>query len=186
MRLTSEDFRWRVANVSITPSALRNQGDSGIVKASREFLRLMDLGPLGDSADEAGFRRELDRQTTLLAAKKRSWGAARKALNIFLCEAFFHPVLFSEYKLARIAAFLEVALDLDVATRLRRDARNCREFLPAFPGVRRLDAGTSEQYQAFAARFAARNGFEFRIELEILYWRGARRLTAGETKKDSA
>jgi hypothetical protein len=172
MRLTAEDFRRRVANVSITPSALRNQGKRGIVKAAREFLGGMDLRAFGESADEASFQRELNQQTALLASRIGSWGAARKALNIFLCEAFFHRILFNKYKLGRTAAFLEVALDSEVATRLRGDARKCGELLPAFPGVRKLNAETSQRYQAFASRFAVRNGFELRIELEILYWRG--------------
>jgi hypothetical protein len=173
MRLTPEDFRRRVANVAITPSALRNQGNKGIVKAAREFLGRMDLTPFGESDDETSFQRELDEQTDLLAGRLGSWGAGRKALNIYLCEAFFHRVLFSEYSLNPIAAFLEVALDSIVAGRLRRDAGKTGELLPEFPGVRKLTAETSQRYQAFASRFAKENGFEFRIELEILYWRGA-------------
>ncbi|MGD0290726.1 MAG: hypothetical protein ABSC63_13855 [Candidatus Binataceae bacterium] len=168
MTLTCKDFQRRIANTSVTPSALRNQGAKGIVKGAREFLAEIEIERFAQAGDESSFRIELDRQTELLAEKTGSWGAARKALNIFLCEAFFNRVLHSQYQLERIGPFLEVVLDNIVAWKLWEDARG---ELPRFKGIKWLTPEVSRQYQDFASRHARHCSLDLRVHLEILYWR---------------
>ncbi len=170
MALTHEDVRRRIAYSSVTASAPRNQGKGGIVKEAREFLAEMALEPFAQASDENSFRAELDRQTELLRPKALSWGAARKVLNIVLCEAFYNRVLYSHYKLERVGPFLEVALDSLVGGRLWHDAQKRGESLPPWDAIKRLTPDASRQYQDFAFRFAPICDLRLRVELEILYW----------------
>jgi hypothetical protein len=171
MAVTYKDFQRRIAKGSITSSALRNQGAKGIIKKTREFLAEMEIERFAEAPGESGFQTELNRQTELLIQKTGSWGAARKALNIFLCEAFFNRVLHSHYRLERIGPFLEVALDGLVAEQLRQDAKKSGHSLPRFDGVKYLCPDASRQYQEFALRYAQDSGLDLRVHLEILYWR---------------
>jgi hypothetical protein len=171
MGIAAKDFQLRPANSSVTPSALRKQGRPGIVKEAREFLAAMEIDGFAQAPDEVGFRTELDRQTELLQRKTGSWGAARKVLNIFLCEAFFNRVLYGHYQLERIGPFLEVALDGLVAERLTQDAKTCGQSLPRFDGVKYLTPDVSREYQDFALRQSHVCGLDLRVHLEILYWR---------------
>jgi hypothetical protein len=123
---------------------------------------------------EYEFQTELNRQTELLVEKARSWGAARKALNILLCEAFFNRVLHDHYQMESVGPFLEVVLDSLVAGRLRKDAKKSGHQLPRFDGVKHLNAATSRAYQNFALEQAQGSGLDLRVYLEILYFRGAK------------
>ena len=55
----------------------------------------------------------------------RNWGAARKALNIFLRDVLYNHYLRSRHHLDRLEEWLEVPLDRDVAAALRAAALLC-------------------------------------------------------------
>ena len=78
-----------LARVSIGPSTVRGQGP-GVAKAGREFLSSLDLTQF-QGLSETGFRTQLESTTlslrTAMPKKTRSWGMARKMLNIFLRDA---------------------------------------------------------------------------------------------------
>jgi len=81
----------RIATVAIGASTLRNQGASNVVSNTREFLKRLDLRRF-KAKTAIVFRDALDRETNklknALPIGARNWGAARKALNIFLRDVF--------------------------------------------------------------------------------------------------
>src|SRR5713226_293522 len=56
------DMQRYVANVAITPSALRNLGTGGLVRTAREFLGNLDLRPLA-TLDPSAYSKWLETQT---------------------------------------------------------------------------------------------------------------------------
>jgi hypothetical protein len=160
-----------VANVGITASALRNQGASGIVKAARQFLAALAFAPLV-TMQPCDYRRWLDTTTETLLPQlpegARNWGAARKAINIFMSHAYLNRELAGEYQLDRLAAEMETPLDDLAAKALRKFAGS--GGLPKWPGIRCLTEEVSDQYQATANLLSAKHDIP-RACLDILLWR---------------
>lgn len=81
------DVQRYVAVTTIGPSALRNQGSAGVIKAAQNYLAIIDLGAFR-TKDERTFLRVLDtateKLTHTLPRGAQNWGAARKACNLFL------------------------------------------------------------------------------------------------------
>jgi hypothetical protein len=105
-----------------------------------------------------------------LPRRGRSWGVARKLLNIFLRDALYTSYLAETCGLRRSERWLEVPLDSITAKRIL-DASRTGE-LPAWPGVRRLTPRTSELFQAAAARLAGPYGVSS-VHMDTFWW-GAR------------
>ena len=76
----------------------------------------------------------------------RSWGAARKALNIFLRDVLYNHYLRSHHGLDRLEDWLEVPLDRDVAVALRAESEGGE--LPRWKTIKRLTPDVSGRYQA--------------------------------------
>lgn len=87
-----EMIQARAARVAIGASATRGAGAPGVVSAAREHLRLVSLSPFGRSRRPT-FRAHLDQETQALLRAlpkaSRSWGLARKLLNIFLRDSLY-------------------------------------------------------------------------------------------------
>ena len=100
---TIENYPFRLAHLVIDPATLRNQGAPGVAEAARKFLVGLDLRRFG-VVDEAAFAYELNLQTDSLRKNlprgAQNWGTARKALNLFLGEAYYHRFLHKAYDLA--------------------------------------------------------------------------------------
>ncbi|TWT33905.1 hypothetical protein KOR34_37410 [Posidoniimonas corsicana] len=160
----------RTANVAIGPSTLRNQGDAGVVQAARDALKLLTLEDYSAAVRE-GVGELLDAHTEFVRRRlpraARNWGAARKALNIFLRDVLYSRYLCREYGLAKLESLLEVPLDRDIATRLLAEPEG--EGLPKWGTIKRLTPEASEQYQAVARRVAKRMGTH-PVHLDVLYW----------------
>jgi hypothetical protein len=170
-----EQYRRRVANVVIGPSTLRNQGASKVIPKARAFLACVDLGRFVRDSEEE-FLAELDRQTEALRAslprKARHFGTARKAINLFLGEVYYHRVLCQEYGLDKIAPFLEVPLDNLVARFLKKKAKGRGRSLPRWTTIKKLKPGKSRQYQEFATDYAEACGKGWlRVHLDLIIWR---------------
>ena len=119
----------RIAITAVGGSALRNQGVSGIVDASRDyFSNALPLAEFFDSLKQQdSFRSFLNRHTTELVArfnepkngnKDQLWGAARKWLNLFFRDLVYNKFIAEEYGLSsdfhilnRQIEYLEVPLD---------------------------------------------------------------------------
>jgi len=172
---TATEYCRRLAETTVDGTVLRNQGAPGVVKAVRSFLPKIDLATFGRETQSA-FDDELNRQTKVLTAAlpvgARHFGTARKALNLYLGEAYYHQFVCREYGLDRIAHFFEVPLDSQVTSFLIGQARDRGIKLPAWPGVKYLEEAVSRQYQDFAAAYAAGLGDGwYRIHIDVIAWR---------------
>jgi hypothetical protein len=158
-----------VAVASTGPSTVRGQGP-GVSVAAREFLAVLPLRSFS-AATEAYFRSSLDEATNdlvnSLPASARSWGLARKCLNIFLRNSFYNAHLASEYDLQASESFYEIPLDRIVARELRKRAG--RNRLPRWPGVKHLEFSVSESYQTYAFELARAWNIR-RVYLDTYLW----------------
>ena len=172
----------RLAEISVTSSSLRNQGNAGLIAASRNYLyNNISLDEFFRSlAHERSCRKFLDRHTVLLdkhlpgGGRFKRWGAARKILNLFFRELVYNKILCDEYGVPRrpsdynrILLYLEVPLDKDVATGI---LRNSTMPLPQWIGVKYLLPEVSKEYQDAANLIAESQGIP-RIHLDLDYWR---------------
>ena len=158
----------KVAISAIPPSTFRGS-KAGLVAAAREFLRTLDLSGFAVS-DSKRFATSLDRMTVkfwkTLPRGSGSWGVARKALNLFLRDAFYNTYLRKRFKLLRAESCLEIPLDGVVAHRLRR---LLPRKLPAWPGVKLLTKEVSDAYQMAAMHEAHKMNLS-RVHLDIYLW----------------
>ena len=160
-----------VANVSIGSSTLRGQG-RGTAAVARQWLAELDLAQFS-VIHRAPFGRRLDRLTNLLrerfpAESRDNWGAARKALNIFLRDAVNNHHLRRRFAIAHIDRYLEVPLDSQVAARLGAEEEG--NALPKWTTIKALKPWVNADYQTVAAAVARRRGVE-RVHLDLFYWR---------------
>lgn len=161
--------QWRAARIAASVSATRRQG-KGAAKAAREYLCRLSLGRLG-IPQERLFRERLDRATrnlvSALPRTARSWGLARKLLNIFLRDSLYTTYLARHFHLEKSEPFLEIPIDSITARRLRERAG--RRVLPRWRGVKHLTSEDNAQYQAYAARVARKRRVT-RVHLDTFWW----------------
>ena len=159
----------KVAIAAVGPSALRGQGE-GVLRTSQDFLARMSLARVPKSSEKR-YRLWLDRQTELLLnslpIKNRPWGAARKAINLFLRDALYNKYLSKQFKLQSIETWLEVPLDSVVAKGLKLHSN--RGKLPRWPGLKNLKPDISKGFQAFASKQAILKGIA-RVHLDMYLW----------------
>lgn len=141
------------ARSSVTASATRGQGASGIAASAREHLAQISLRDFAVRS-QLSFARVLDRETERLTAAiprlGRSWGLSRKLLNIFLRDSLYTAYLRDAFALDRAEPWYEVPLDGVVAVRVAHEPEGAA--LPEWPGVKHLTPVESEAYQrAFRA-----------------------------------
>ena len=164
-----------LAESAIGAAALRGQGAPGVVKTARQFLARLDLLRFA-TRDRARFEKELDRQTERLRQAfprgARNWGAARKALNLFLRDAHYNVFLSRRFGLEKIGPFLEVPLDGVVAKQMR-SLKGGRK-LPRWKGVKYLTKEESNLRQLFLHDIAVSKGIN-RIHMDALLWVTGRR-----------
>jgi hypothetical protein len=93
-------------------------------------------------------------------------GSREKRLNIFLRNCLYTTYLRDEYGLAVAEPFFELPLDSITGARLVKESKGA---LPRWETVRALTTERSAQYQAAAARLAAKRGVA-RVHLDALWW----------------
>ncbi len=159
----------KVAFTAVGPSALRGQG-KGVLRTSQDFLAQISLTRVPKSSAKR-YQLWLDRQTELLLnilpIKNRPWGAARKAINLFLRDALYNKYLSKQFKLQSIETWLEVPLDSAVAKGLKLHSN--RGELPRWPGLKNLKPNISEGFQVFASKQAILKGIA-RVHLDMYLW----------------
>ena len=159
----------KVAFGAVGPSTLRGQG-KGVLRASQDFLARISLARIPKSSRKR-FQLWLDRQTELLLnslpIKNRPWGAARKAINLFLRDALYNKYLSRQFKLQSIETWLEVPLDSAVAKGLKLHSN--RGELPRWPGLKNLKPKVSEDFQVFASKQVYLKGIA-RVHLDMYLW----------------
>jgi len=105
-----------ITNVGITASALRNLGAKDLVKTARKFLsETVDLKPLR-AINPSEYSVWLNDNTEALTrafpkTRRKLWGPARKAINIFMVMAYVNRFICEAYKLDRLGDVLELPLD---------------------------------------------------------------------------
>jgi hypothetical protein len=163
-----DPIRRRVAVVAIGASTVRGQGVKGVVAAAREFLFTVQLKRFGTSSMQA-FEAELDKATadlkTAFPQKAKSWGLARKCMNIFLRDCYYNFYLHKHFDLDRSKDFHEVPLDRKVAEALRDKVSG----LPRWLGVKHLTRSMSDAYQQGARQLAKEWEIE-RVHLDTFLW----------------
>ena len=171
----------RIAQVAIGSSSLRNQGAPGVVECCREYMyEQIDLKLFVRAlAKEKTFQRWLDKHTIALVAKlpkhAKRWGAARKAINLFLRDVCYNTLLAQHIGLPnnvlpfnKAIQWLELPLDKDVAKGLRKEYST----LPKWPGIRYVKPEISEEYQTAALDWAKKQRTA-RVHLDLALWRSA-------------
>ena len=151
-------------------AALRNQ-ERGVLKVVQNQLKTVQLrGVPFDTA--VSYRRWLDRQTQkmlqAMTVKVEPWGAARKALNLFMRSCICDHYLRSEYRLERIERLAEIPLDSIVARALKEKPGG--DQLPAWPGLKWLTKDQNDRFQAFAAEYAKQRRLPATVYLDNYLW----------------
>ena len=161
------EMQKHIAISAIGPSALRNQGSDGVIKAAQKYLADINL-QVFRAKDEDAFLRVLDDQTEILRRafprKAQNWGAARKALNLFLRDICYNRFLCKKHGLALMEDWMEIPLDSLTAASLKREGK--RGELPKWPGLNRLSPTISSKFQAIAKRIASAQNIS-RIHLDM-------------------
>jgi len=159
----------RAAVVAVGPSTARGQGAPGVVYALRAALDRVPLHRFAKSR-RSSFVSAMDSSTQLLMAtlprRARSWGLARKCLNIFLRDCFYNAYLREAYDLSVAEPWFEVPLDGVVADGLKL---NLAFELPRWPGVKHVTPALSAEYQ-HAASLLSRDWGITRVHLDTYLW----------------
>ena len=101
---------------------------------------------------------------------RTNWGAARKALNIFLRDVHYSRPTCDRYGLSILENWLELPLDSYAHAGLVKDSKG--EQIPDWPGVKHLTPEQNRCFQAAATSIAARLGTH-RVHLDVRYWNAA-------------
>ena len=162
----------RIAYSSIGPSTLRNQGAAKVAFVAQNFLMGINLGCFAQVRSSEEYLRILDKLTIELSGQfpdkaKNNWGAARKALNVFMEEAIYNKFLNIEYNLDKLTPFLEVPVDSYVVKNLKQESKN---RIPAWKGIKHLTLKDNDQWQKIASEVARKRSI-YRVYLDIEFWR---------------
>lgn len=159
-----------IAEVSIGASALRGQGASGLIQCCRDFFKKIDFSKI--PTEQKKFIAWLETNTEKLRATfpevARNYGAARKALNLFLRDASYNVILNRAYDLDRLLPLLEVPVDSFTANHLRRHEPSI--ILKKWDSLKRVKKAELEKYQEAAQRLAEEWGIN-RVELDAFFYR---------------
>jgi hypothetical protein len=165
------DLKKFTAVTAVGVQALRRQG-VGVIGSIQKYLDALDLSQTTSLKDQDEFIRWLDEVTDALVDKYEvSWGAARKAINLFLHACFYNRYLYVEYGLDRLETWLEIPLDQVIAGQLRKERRKKagRGLLPPWSGLGGLDKKKSEQFQECASQMATDEKLS-RVHLDVGLW----------------
>ncbi|MFC1568300.1 hypothetical protein ACFL37_01220 [Candidatus Margulisiibacteriota bacterium] len=169
-----KEIQKRVAYISIGPSTLRNQGAKGVAEAAQHYLMAVDLSYVSKISSQKDYLKWLNRMTNELKEQfpskaRGNWGAARKAINVFLEEAFYNKYLNAEYGIDKIGAFLELPVDSYVISNMKNEFGSTKR-MPKWTSIRCLKEEDNEVYQRLALEVADREGI-LRVFLDLKWWR---------------
>jgi hypothetical protein len=169
----------RISIISVGASALRNQGASGIIKIARDYFYQININEFVDALEtESYYKLFLNEHTENLISNfpenGKSWGAARKGLNLFFREIIYNKFFSDRYgfpkdffEFNKKFKFLEVPLDRDVALGIYYETDM---LLPKWRSIKTLAQEGSDLYQK-AAQKIAENEKTARVNLDLKYWR---------------
>ena len=157
----------RAARIAASASATRHQG-KGAAKAAREHLSQCDVRRFAVSMPSLFLERlnhAADELAGALPPRARSWGLARKLLNIFLRDVLYTTYFSSQFRFIKLEPFLEIPLDSITARHLRACAGP--RVLPRWRGVKHLTKEINERYQRYAIAVAANRGLRASISIRF-------------------
>jgi hypothetical protein len=157
----------RIIKESVTSSTARSQ-PSGTVGVTHKFLSEIDLFEIDVAFTDGKYQEFLDNKTNLLAQRlpSKSWGHARKFLNIFLLKIEDSFLLAKEMKSHnKIKLQLEVPLDGKVGKKLVELNPN----LPKWVKIQSVTSEINQKYQSYAKELANSKGTS-RIALDDIFW----------------
>ena len=160
--------------MAVTSSSARGQ-PSGTIDLAHKFLGALQLGILNEIKNKEEFISILDGWTRQLAAliPSRSFGAARKLINLFLFLCARDHGLRSSYGFGSLDSWLEIAVDGHVAKGLKAFA-GCRlhgkgDKLP-WSGITKLRSDMNVDFQRVATELASELKIH-RVEVDLVLWR---------------
>jgi hypothetical protein len=157
----------RIIKESVTSSTARSQ-PSGTVETTHKFFSEIDLFEIEVAFTDGKYQEFLDNKTNLLAQRlpSKSWGHARKFLNIFLLKIEDSFLLAKEIKSHnKIKLQLEVPLDGKVGKELVKLNPN----LPKWVNIQSVTSEINQKYQSYAKELADSKGIS-RIALDDIFW----------------
>jgi hypothetical protein len=97
--------------LAVGVSALRRLGP-GVIYKIQQYLGAMDLSSAKALKNQDEFSNWLEGETNeLVRTHGVNWGAARKALNLFLRDCLYNKYLSEKYDLGNLEAWMEMPLD---------------------------------------------------------------------------
>lgn len=164
-----ETMQRRTGVTAVGPSALRGQG-KGVLKATQEYLSCIDLSRIPTSTRDE-YADWLDEHTNSLLEKlpisNRPWGAARKAINLFMRDVLYNQYLNKHYGIEKLESLMEIPLDSAVVKGLKRHAGRGR--LPRWTGLKSLNPDVSAKFQEYATEYARAKNIA-RVHLDVYLW----------------
>ena len=149
--------------ISIAASTVRSQGKGNVSLARQFFANEFEIGKLRAPSERAYLSR-LDAATEALrgrlSGKGKTFGLARKLLNIYIRDCVYSRILCAHYRLEQIEPFLEVPLDGIVGGALVKAAcdRGQLRRLPRWRTIKGLTREDSETYRPSRASLRRRRG----------------------------
>ena len=164
-------IQYRIANLSFGVGTFRRQ-PSGTTQAAINFCRDLGLIDFSSIKNEDEYLNELGKQTNLLMEKlpSKSWGIARKALNIFLFQTAHDIILSAKYNLTKLIPYLEVPLDNPNALKLKNKAKQ-EGIILNWKNIKDLKKIDSDAFQKYAKKIAQDEHNCSRCYLDLFYWR---------------
>lgn len=170
----------RLAQTAIGNSVIRNQGAKGLAEIARGYMEEnVELDVFFKTIDKkSDYEEFLNKHTNALLAKfpskGKSWGAARKALNLFFRNLTYNKYFADKYQVSsdfgknNIALQnLELPLDSYVGKGLRS---TFDKELPGWPGLKSLTKNVSDAYQEKALELSKQKNIA-RVHLDLVFWR---------------
>ena len=159
----------RTGVAAVGPSALRGQG-KGVLATTQSYLGAINLSKIPTST-ASKYATWLNHHTgqllNRLPIRNRPWGAARKALNLFMRDMLYNQYLNKHYSISKIEGWLELPLDSVVAKGLKQHAGHGQ--LPQWPGLKNLKPNISKVFQDYAAIYAIQKRIA-RVHLDVYLW----------------
>jgi hypothetical protein len=164
-----ERIQHRIAITCLGPSSLRNQGSPNVLHSARQHLMHLRIDSFSTTSGKK-FRNALNNETSKMLRRlpqgAQNWGAARKALNLFLRDALYNTYLAKYYSLTTVEPYLEIPLDGIVARAL---LSLYKTELPLWRSIKSLTIEESDLYQAKALEHAQKLGMN-RVHLDLILW----------------
>ena len=169
--LSIDLFQKRIANISVGSSTVRGQ-PKRTVKIAREYLKSINLRDFSRINNEEEFNHLLDVHTNKLREElpSKSWGIARKILNLFLFQTSHDIFLNRRYSLDKLIPYLEVPLDNPNAKKLKIFAGLDGVKLE-WKNIYSLEPEISAKFQKYAKNYAIKTYQCERCYLDIYWWR---------------